>query len=115
MRAALVLTEDSFLDISFIVGRGSPQAGPGQEPEGRKTLAHGAQPWVAGGPCLPAPERGVRGAAARVLPPRPGAQAEPSFSQRWRTVLTHWATVLRPSGLGEVDGQNYAPPGGPTV
>src|ERR1039457_6492717 len=72
MRAALVLAEA----ISFIVGRGSSPAGPGREPEGRKTIAHGAQPWVAGGPRLPAPERGVRRAAARVLPSRPGLRRD---------------------------------------
>src|ERR1039458_9912656 len=31
-----------------------------REPKGRKIVAHGAQPWVAGGRRLPAPERGVK-------------------------------------------------------
>src|ERR1035438_304344 len=85
MRAALVLTEA----ISFIVGAG-------REPEGRKTVAHGAQPWVADGPRLPAPERGVRRAAARVLPPHPGAKAGPSFSQCLRTGLLSCALRAGP-------------------
>src|ERR1035438_111093 len=39
-----------------------------EEPAGRKRVAHGAQPWVAGDRRLSAPERGVRRIAAFVLP-----------------------------------------------
>jgi hypothetical protein len=48
---------------------------------------------------LPAPVGGERGTAARVLPPRSGAEAGPSFSlSQDIPVLTHWATLCRPTG-----------------
>src|ERR1019366_1234297 len=37
---------------------GRPRTRPRAEPEGRKIVAHGAEPWVAGERRLPAPERG---------------------------------------------------------
>src|ERR1022692_639840 len=72
---------------------GKPQTRQRVEPEGRKIVAHGAGPWVAGGRRLPAPERGDRRTAARVLPPRSGAEGTVALP-----VLTHWATILRPAG-----------------
>src|ERR1035438_8210237 len=42
------------------IPRNLPPAPQRAEPEGRKKVAHGAPPWVAGRMSLPAPERGVR-------------------------------------------------------
>src|ERR1019366_1584505 len=73
-----------------------PLANPCTQPEGRKRVAHGAHPWVAGGRCVPAPERGVRRTTALVLAPRPGAKAGPSFSRCWRTGLLSFALRAGP-------------------
>src|ERR1039458_1788302 len=69
----------------------------GEEPEGRKIIAHGAEPWVAGGRCSQAPERGERRTAARVLPPRSGAEAGTLLSQCSRTGLLSCALRAGPN------------------
>src|ERR1017187_2806838 len=82
-----VTRRPSMVRVIISEGRLAPIANPCTQPEGRKRVAHGAQAGVAGWRRLPAPERGVRRATALVLPPRPGAEAKPSFSQCWRTGL----------------------------
>src|ERR1019366_8367439 len=102
MRAALVLTEDSFLDISFIVGRGPARRAKDNSP--RRTAVGSRRAAFA------SPGTGrKRDRRAGSSAPSPGLRRDhPS------PVLTHWATVLRPSGLEEAAGQRCAPPGGPT-
>src|ERR1035441_2090386 len=79
---------------SAVASCGRPQTRQRAEPEGRKIVAHGAEPWVAGGRRLPAPERGERRTAA------PGSSAPVPGLRRGVAlpVLTHWATIFRPTG-----------------
>src|ERR1017187_4109182 len=91
-----VTRRPSMVKVIISEARLAPVANPCTQPEGRKRVAHGAQPWAVGGRCLPAPERGVRRATALVLPPRPGAEAAPSFSQCWRTGLLSCALRAGP-------------------
>src|ERR1035438_8891670 len=53
-----------------------PQARQRAEPEGRKIVAHGAEPWVAGGRRLPAPERAKQGPPHGFFRPVPGLRRD---------------------------------------
>src|SRR5450756_2034762 len=66
------------------------------EPEGRKIVAHGAPPWVAGESAGQARNGAKERADAWGLPPRSGAEAGPSFSQCWRTGLLSFALRAKP-------------------
>src|ERR1035441_6491501 len=48
--------------------------------------------------CLPVDAGHFQGAPRWSLSPHIGAGAGPSFSQCWRTVLAHWATIFRLAG-----------------
>src|ERR1017187_7261712 len=83
------------LSHGVVLLSGKPQTGQRAEPEGRKIVAHGAKPWVAGGQRLSAPERGVR----RDCFVGSFAPSRGRSGTVFLPVLAHWASQCWRTGL----------------